>query len=818
MEALFADVIMPLSIPRLLTYRVPRELWDEIYPGSRVIVQVKRKLYTGIVRSLHSNVPENYEALYLVSTLDIAPILNPIQLEFWDWLSAYYLCAPGDILNASLPSHLRLNSDTIVVLATESLALPENLSPKEEAIFIALQEKGSLAISEVEKLLNQVTVMQHVKKLMDKGLVSIKEEIRESYKPKMESYVSLNDAINQDDLGQLLDTLEKKAPKQVDVLMRFLQKGQPFSKNPQEVSKPDLVKGIDGADTALKALEKKGILVLYEKEIGRFGFVAEIQAISELSPVQEEKLNEIRAHFEEKAVVLFKGVTSSGKTEIYIRLIEEALAHRNEVLYLLPEIAITAQIISRLRKVFGAKVLVYHSRLSQNERVDVWRELVQRQQNQEKIIIVGPRSSLLLPFSDLGLVIVDEEHDPNFKQQENPRYHARDASIWLAHKHQAKVLLGSATPSIESWYNAQKGKYGLVELKTRYGGVSLPEFKTADLKELGKRKQMKSIFSPELLEGIKVTTERGKQVMLFQNRRGFSPSVECESCGWMPQCTNCDVTLTYHKNSGQMRCHYCGYSANVPTICGQCGDTQIKTVGFGTEKVEEELGIFFPELRIGRMDLDTTRSRAAYDRIFAAFSSGDTQVLIGTQMISKGLDFANVGLVGILNADAMLGFPDFRSFERGYQMLVQVSGRAGRRKEAGEVIIQTKNKSHPVLKWVMDQDFNALVEHEFMERQKFNYPPFCYLISLTLRHPDNRILDKAAYLFAMDLRQTFGERVLGPAYPVIPRIRNLYQNCILLKVEKNASYAKAKAILRTCVDKLKTSEFRSVQVSIDVDA
>ncbi|MBX7181373.1 MAG: primosomal protein N' [Bacteroidia bacterium] len=818
MEALFADVIMPLSIPRLLTYRVPKEMWNEVFPGSRVIVQVKRKLYTGIVRNLHHQVPEGWEALYLVSVLDIAPILNPIQLEFWDWLSSYYLCSPGDILNASLPGHLRLNSDSMVVLSAENTSLPENLSPKEEAIFIALHEKGSLPISEVEKLLNQVTVMQHIKKLMDKGLVTIKEEIKESYKPKMEGFVSLNEAIDQEQLGLLLDNLEKKAPKQVDVLMRFLQKGQPFSKNKQEVSKSDLIKGLDGADTALKALEKKGILLLYEKEVGRFGFVAEIQAISELSPVQEEKLNEIHQLYQNKSVVLLKGVTSSGKTEIYIRLIEHVLQSRNEILYLLPEIAITAQIISRLRKVFGHQVLVYHSRLSQNERVDVWRELIQRQQKNEKLVIVGPRSSLLLPFYDLGLVIVDEEHDPNFKQQENPRYHARDASIWLALKHKAKVLLGSATPSIESWYNAQTGKYGLVELNTRFGGVALPEFKVADLKDLNKKKQMKSIFSPELLEAIKTTTEKGKQVMLFQNRRGFSPSVECQSCSWMPQCTNCDVTLTYHKNSGQLRCHYCGYSSVVPTVCSNCGDTQIKTVGFGTEKVEEELSIFFPNLKLGRMDLDTTRSRAAYDRIFSAFSSGDTQILVGTQMISKGLDFANVGLVGILNADAMLGFPDFRSFERAYQMLVQVSGRAGRRKEAGQVIIQTKNKNHPVLKWVMEQDFTSLVQHEFMERQKFSYPPYCHLISLSLRHVDNRLLDRAAFQFSKDLRQFFGERVLGPAYPVIPRIRNQYQNCIMLKIEKNASYAQAKTILRNCIDKFKASEFRAVQVSIDVDA
>ena len=818
MEALFADVIMPLSIPRLLTYRVPKEFWDTIYPGCRVIVQVKRKLYTGIVRHLHSKVPEGYEALFLVSTLDYAPILSPIHLEFWDWLSDYYLCAPGDVLNASLPSHLRLNSDTVVILAGESLSLPENLSSKEESVFLALQEKGSLAISEVEKLLNQVTVMQHIKRLIDKGLVIIKEEIRESYKPRMESFVSLNNSISQAELGLLLDNLEKKAPKQVDVLMRFIQKSMPFSNNPQEVSKSDLVKGIEGADAALKALEKKNIVELYEKEIGRFGYIADIQPISELSSEQDKKLCEIQALFEQKSVVLFKGVTSSGKTEIYIRLIEQILLNRNEVLYLLPEIAITAQIISRLRKVFGNKVLLYHSRLSQNERVDVWRELIQRQQNKENVIVVGPRSSLLLPFSDLGLVIVDEEHDPNFKQQENPRYHARDASIWLASKHKAKVLLGSATPSIESWYNAQKGKYGLVELTARFGGVSLPIFQTTDIKELGKRKQMKSIFSPELLEEIKQSTEKGKQVMLFQNRRGFSPGVECDSCGWMPQCSNCDVSLTYHKNSGQLRCHYCGYSSNVPTICGACGDTQIKTVGFGTEKVEEELSIFFPNLRIGRMDLDTTRSRAAYDRIFTAFSSGDTEVLIGTQMISKGLDFANVGLVGILNADTMLGFPDFRSFERGYQMLVQVSGRAGRRKDTGKVIIQTKNNNHPVLSWVKEENFNALVEHEYMERQKFNYPPFCHLISLSLRHADSKFLDKAAGQFSLDLRKIFGERILGPAYPVIPRIRNLYQNCILIKIEKSASYTKAKSLLRGAIEKLKTSEFRTIQVSIDVDA
>jgi primosomal protein N' (replication factor Y) len=424
----------------------------------------------------------------------------------------------------------------------------------------------------------------------------------------------------------------------------------------------------------------------------------------------------------------------------------------------------------------------------------------------------------MLPFRDLGLIIVDEEHDPNFKQHENPRYNARDAAIWMAAQIGAKVILGSATPSVETWNNAKQGRYGLVELSERFGGAILPEIVISDLKELVKRKMMKSLFSPLLLEEIKKTIEEGRQVLLLQNRRGFSAGVECQSCGHIPQCVHCDVTLTYHRGSGQLRCHYCGYVAVVPIICSSCGETQIKTIGFGTEKVEDELAIYFPDYRIGRMDLDTTRSRSSYDRIFAAFAGGETQILVGTQMISKGLDFANVGLVGILNADAMLGFPDFRSFERGYQLMVQVSGRAGRRTLPGKVVIQTKKPDHPVIQWVISQDFQALMQYEFAERQQFSYPPFCRLINFSLRHPDPQKLGKAANDFANALRRSFGVRVLGPSIPPIPRIRNQYYQCMMLKVEKSASYQQAKIEIKRVIETFKASENRGVQVLVDVDA
>ncbi len=816
MTELFADVIMPLSVPKLLTYRVPREQFNDVFPGGRVIVQVKRKLYTGIVRRLHSEVPVGYSAFYLVSSLDTEPIVDEVQMQFWDWLSEYYMCSPGDVLNAALPGHLRLSSDTVVV-PVDGMEYPENLPPKEEAIYMALQQKGSLSIAEVEKLLNQITVMQHINRLIKKGLVAVKEEIRESYKPKMETYIELSPSVSEASIGEVLDILEKKAPKQVDVLMRYLHLGKPFSEQKSEVSKPKLLKDLEGGDSALKSLEKKGIVVLYEKEIGRFGFSADVQPISELSENQQNALQEIESIFTQKPVVLLKGVTSSGKTEIFIRLIENSFESKNEVLYLLPEIAITAQIISRLQKVFGRKVMVYHSRLSANERVDVWREMIQRRSEGEKVILVGPRSALMLPFRDLGLIIVDEEHDPNFKQMDSPRYHARDAAIWLASKVGAKVILGSATPSVESWHNAKEGKYGLVQLSERFGGAVMPDIQISDIRELTKKKMMKSLFSPMLLDAIKETTESGRQVMLFQNRRGFSSGVECQSCGWIPQCVHCDVSLTYHRGGGQLRCHYCGYATVVPTTCGTCGETQIRTIGFGTEKVEDELAIYFPNLKIGRMDLDTTRSRIAYDRIFTSFSSGEMNVLVGTQMISKGLDFANVGLVGILNADTMLGFPDYRSFERGYQLMVQVSGRAGRRNKPGKVIIQTKNPSHPVIQWVIAQDFDSLIQHEFTERQLYNYPPFARLINFTLRHPDSRKLDDAAAAFAFQLREVFGNRVLGPAYPNIPRIRNQYNVCLMLKIEKNASYSQAKLRIKKVIDAFKASAHRSNYVMVEVD-
>lgn len=836
----FVDVILPLSVPNLYTYRVPFEWAESIAIGKRVVVQFgKGKLYSALVRRIHEIPPKQYVAKYIDSILDDHPIVNQKQFELWEWMCSYYMCNIGDVMVAALPGGLRLSSETKVVLnqAYKEQVLKKELNDKEFLILDALEIRQVLTLNDVSDIIEQKIVYPIIKSLIEKGIVLIQEELKEKFKPKIESFVSITDyADDEENLKTFFVALEKKAPKQLDVVMTYITLSKRYSKERVEVRKSDILKVVEGGEAALKSLIKKNVFELYEREVGRLASFENENKISNLNEEQQTILDLINAQFGRtenvsgqpvKDVVLLHGVTSSGKTEIYVKLIEQAIAEGKQVLYLLPEIALTTQIINRLRKYFGDMVGVYHSKFNGNERVEVWNNVLGRSLDIEKNatefsnfkLVIGARSALFLPFSNLGLVIVDEEHDTSYKQYDpSPRYNARDAAIYLAHIHKAKTLLGSATPCIESYYNAQDGKYGFAELTKRFGGVQMPEILIADVKEATRKKQMKSHFSPLLLDTITLALDKKEQVILFQNRRGFAPQLECNICAWIPQCANCDVSLTYHKVSNQLRCHYCGYSIKPPTKCAACGDTDLKMKGFGTEKIEEELSIFYPKARISRMDLDTTRSKFAHQHIIQDFEEGNIDILVGTQMVTKGLDFDNVSMVGILNADSMLNFPDFRSFERSFQLMAQVSGRAGRKSKRGKVIIQTQNPEHSIIQEVIANDFASMYTNQLMDRKNFNYPPYFRLIEVTVIHKDVDMVNASSKYLADALKKHFAKRVLGPEFPLVSRVRNLYHKNILLKIERDASVGQVKKILSELLMKFKSSDdYKSVRVQIDVD-
>jgi primosomal protein N' (replication factor Y) (superfamily II helicase) len=868
---LFVDVILPLAVPNLYTYRVPFDWNDSIAIGQRVVVQFgKGKLYSALVRHVHENPPKQYAAKYIDSILDEHPIVKQQQFELWEWMSRYYMCTIGEVMVAALPGGLRLASETKVVLNPAYTSTTENLSDKEYAIIEALEIRNVLTLHEVAEVIEQKTVYPIIKLLIEKGIIFLQEELKEKFKPKLESYVHITEhADDETNLKTIFETLEKKAPKQLDVVMAYITLSKRYSKEREQVKKSDILKMVDGGEAALRSLVKKNIFEIHEREVGRLSRFENENKISNLNEIQESVLASIQAQFsgkekeasnkiinaenvfpeEEtkaiaKEVVLLHGVTSSGKTEIYVKLIEQVIAEGKQVLYLLPEIALTTQIINRLRKYFGETVGVYHSKFNENERVEIWNNILGTDQSKEETekskfksqkseelsenskeetshfkLIIGARSALFLPFSNLGLVIVDEEHDTSYKQYDPaPRYNARDAAIYLAYIHKAKTVLGSATPSLESYYNAQDGKYGFAEMTQRFGGVQMPEILIADVKEATRKKQMKSHFSPLLLDTITLALEKKEQVILFQNRRGFAPQLECNMCAWVPQCNNCDVSLTYHKLSNQLRCHYCGYSIKPPSKCAACGDTDLKMKGFGTEKIEEELAIFYPRAKVARMDLDTTRSKFAHQHIIQDFEEGNIDILVGTQMVTKGLDFDNVSMVGILNADSMLNFPDFRSFERSYQLMAQVSGRAGRKSKRGKVIIQTQNPDHSIIQEVIANDYLSMYTNQLLDRKNFNYPPYYRLIELTVIHKDVDMVNASSKYLADALKKQFAKRVLGPEFPLISRIRNLYHKNILLKIERDASVQQVKNIVTELIIKFKiTPEFKSVRVQIDVD-
>ncbi|HRG38885.1 MAG TPA: primosomal protein N' [Bacteroidia bacterium] len=831
----FVDVILPLAVPNLYTYRVPYELNEQIAIGKRVVVQFgKGKLYTALIRVIHENPPKQYTAKYLDSVLDEHPIVNSFQFELWDWMSNYYMCTIGEVMVAALPGALRLASETKVVMNPSFEGQSAELSDKEFLIMEALELRNVLSLSDVSEIIEQQTVYSIIKSLIEKGAILIQEELKEKFKPKIESFVRMTAyADDEENLKAIFSSLEKKAAKQLEVLIAYINLSKRYAKEKQEVKKSAILQMVTGGEGAINALVRKNVFEIYEREVGRFSKSVQASKISSLNELQQHVFQSIEQQFgwnpsaektPEKDVVLLHGVTSSGKTEIYVKLIEQAISKGKQVLYLLPEIALTAQIINRLQKYFGDVVGVYHSKFNENERVEIWNAVLRNSKEtsvstaQFKLII-GARSALFLPFHNLGLVIVDEEHDTSYKQYDPaPRYNARDAAIYLAHIHKTKTLLGSATPGIESYYNAQEGKYGFAELQKRFGGVQMPEILIADVKEATQKKMMKSHFSPLLLDTISLALEKKEQVILFQNRRGFAPQLECNTCAWVPQCVNCDVSLTYHKASNQLRCHYCGYSVKPPSKCAACGDTDLKMKGFGTEKIEEELAIFYPKAKIMRMDLDTTRSKFAHQHIIQDFEERNIDILVGTQMVTKGLDFDNVSLVGILNADSMLNFPDFRSFERSFHLMAQVSGRAGRKEKRGKVIIQTHNPEHSIIQEVIANNYLSMYTSQLLDRKNFDYPPFYRLIELTVIHKDQNMVNAAAKDLADALRKHFGKRILGPEYPIVSRIRNLYHKNILIKLEREASAVTAKKIISDLLTQFKaSSDYKSVRMQVDVD-
>lgn len=803
---------------------MPFELNDAVREGARVVVQFgTRKIYTALVCSLHEKPPSGYIPKYILSVLDDTPLVFPAQLDFWEWIASYYLCFQGEVMNAALPSAFKLASETRIVLNPSYRGEADSLQEKEYLLLDALHYRKELEISEISKILDQQKIIPLIKTMIEKGMILVDEELKDRYKPKTDVFVRLSAEYsgNENAMKALFDSLEKKAKKQLELLMNFLRIAGYGSGS--EVKRTSLLQQSGGSAAMLDALVRKGVFNIEQRTVSRmetFTSLADPDAI-QLTAVQQQALDEIHAGFSKKDVVLLHGITSSGKTELYIKLIREVISQGKQVLYLLPEIALTTQIINRLRKYFGDKVGIYHSRFSENEKVEIWQQVMRKdgEPSQRYDIVLGARSAVFLPFSNLGLIIVDEEHDASFKQSDpSPRYNGRDVAIYLAQQHGARVVLGSATPSMESYYNALQGKYALVEMTERYGQMELPLVRIVNIKEEMRQGRMNTHFSTVLLTQLKEALNKQEQSIIFQNRRGFSPRLECETCFWTPNCKNCDVTLVYHKKSNQLRCHYCGYVSRIPDHCPECKGTNIRMRGFGTEKVEEELGVFFPEAKIARMDLDTTRSRHAYQQILTDFEDRKIDILVGTQMVTKGLDFDHVSTVCILNADNMLNFPDFRSAERSFQLMAQVSGRSGRKNKRGLVIIQSYNPEHPVLKDVVNNDYLSLYKQQSAERQKFCYPPYYRLVLLRLKHKDADVLNKAAADLASDLRKAFGKRVLGPEYPLVGRIMNYYIKQILIKVEKDTSVYAMKIKLAEVTEAfLKEKKYGALRIILDVD-
>lgn len=821
-KTLFAEVLLPVPIPRLFTYRIPFDLNESIRPGQRVIVQFgDRKIVTALVFNVHENPPKDFEAKSILELLDDFPTVNNIQLQLFQWMAEYYMCSLGEVMNAALPAGLKLSSESMVQIHPAfSLEESTHAFSEKEVILLKRLENGTMSYSEIAKFLGVKYIFSILKSLSGKEAIILFEEVKEKFKPKTEKRIRLTPAFNNAKaLEELFESLASK-PKQEAIMLKYLQQVPVLSDlkmNKTGISRKDLLDE-GGSESSVNTLIRHEVLEEFETVVPRFGFADPRDAVAiHLSHEQQQTQDKIIKTFDTHTTTLLHGVTGSGKTEIYISLIKKAIESDTQVLYLLPEIALTTQIVQRLKKVFGAAMGVYHSRFSDNERVEVWNGILSGKFK----FVVGVRSSIFLPFDNLGLIIVDEEHDASYKQQEPaPRYHARDVAMILARLHHAKVLLGSATPSVETYFHAKQNKYGLVKLEKRYGEANLPDILLADMASERKSKTVKGDFSRTLLQHIEGALSRKEQVIIFQNRRGYSPMMSCEDCGWVPKCVNCAVSLTYHQYRHALVCHLCGYKETVPHHCPTCTSTRLRTVGYGTEKLEEELNTFFPDANIQRMDLDTTRSKGGYDNILTQFENGETDILVGTQMVTKGLDFNRVSLVGVFNADRMMHFPDFRSYERAYQLITQVSGRAGRRDKKGQVVIQTSNAAHPVLNFILKNSFDTFYEAEAGDRQRHDYPPFTRLIEITLKHKDKKICHDASRRLATLLREQLVKvKVLGPAEPMIAKIRNLFLMTILLKIVRGKSdLPEIKRHIQGSVDHLmKEKSFRDLRVIVDVD-
>lgn len=814
----FADIILPLHLRTTFTYRIPNEYDGKIEAGQRVVVQFgAKKLYSGLVRRVHSEVP-NYQVKYILSIVDTEPIVGEEQFQLWEWMSRYYMCYIGDVMAVALPSILRLASESMVTIHPDFDGELSSLTDKELRIVQLLSEQPVMKVNDISVAISMQKIMPVINGMIERGILIMDEDLQQRFKPAKATYLSLAPKYqDESEAKQLFDELEKKknSAKQLGLMLRFMQLSG-FGK--RAIAKKELASQQDFSASSLATLIKNGVIVAEERTASRLKHYDKITSPDtiELNEEQQAAYDSILSH---EGVTLLHGVTSSGKTEVYIKLIQETINRGRQALFLLPEIALTAQIINRLRKYFGDSVGVYHSRFSPSQRAEVWSRTFSEEPDKRFNVLLGARSAIFLPFRDLGLVIVDEEHDSSYKQYEPaPRYNCRDSAVYLANLWKARTVLGSATPSIESYYNTQCGKYALVEMKHRYGGLKLPEVLCVDMKDASRKKEVTGYFSNFLSEHIRQALDNKEQVILFQNRRGYSLRIECEECHWTPQCQHCDVSLVYHRSTNSLRCHYCGYSIPMPTQCPVCGKTNLKTKGFGTERIEDEIAQLFPSARVARMDMDTTMTKNRHLEIISDFEDRKTDILVGTQMVTKGLDFDNVSVVGILSADNLINFPDFRSFERSFQQMMQVAGRAGRHGQQGKVIIQTYNPWHQAVRDVIDNNYAEMYRTQIIERRVFRYPPFNKLIEIILRSREEDLLNTAAAQYAALLREKLSTRVLGPEYPSVSRIRGYYLKRVIVRVETNDSLSQVKQIILDTTDALQAEkDFKQLKIHFDPD-
>ncbi len=820
---IYADVIVPLALADYFTYSIPPELENECEVGKRIVIQFgAKKYYTAIIREIHNRKP-NFRTKNIFSVIDAKPIIKEVHLEFWEWLARYYMATIGEVYVAALPISLRIESKTQIFLQKE--IIDEKLSKNETIIVEKLKTQKTLTISAISKLIDVKNPLTIVNKLLSKEIIDIYEHLKSNYKPKYEKFVKFSPFVQSEKQIETIFEDLKRAKKQTNILLAYCSLSHLRFENDKiiadEVRKKDLLIKADANSQIISSLYKKDVFVEYEKKKSRLNDNYDKNiSFKMLNDVQKKAFTDIKNSFNEFDVTLLHGVTSSGKTEVYIHLIRQYVKKGKQVLYLLPEIALTTQIISRLKAAFGDIVGVYHSKFNDAERAEIWSKISYSSDELNKYqIILGVRSAIFLPFSDLGLIVIDEEHETTYKQFDpSPRYHARDAAIVLAKHFGAKVLLGTATPAVETYFNAKNNKFGFVEITQRYKDIELPEIELADLRAARKNNEMKSIFHPLLLQNIGTAIDNNEQVILFQNRRGFSPFVECKVCGWIPKCVNCDVSLTYHIASNDLICHYCGYRHFVPTTCQKCKSPEIETRGFGTQKIEDEIKIFFPTVNVARLDLDVSKKKHGYEQVLSTFSAGEIDILVGTQMITKGLDFENVSVVGVLNADNLLNFPDFRSYERAFQLITQVSGRAGRAFKRGKVIVQTSQPKNIVLKMITQNSYVDMYKTEVLQRQEFNYPPFYRLIKITVKHKKEEVVENFAKDLALLLQNIFGNRVLGPQAPLIARIQNYFIKEIILKFEPQISLPKVKKNILKQTNLLKQKNlFSNVFVGFNVD-